>query len=140
MSFNICHCGFTQDNHSHFRHEYKETALVTKNVSDGKTKFTFSTTSFPEIKKERCSKPNCVALKGFHTQDGHPYTPETYTFREIKLALLGSEKCNKCGGTLKTHHTVGDHSFTTQVCVDKREGDKLVVFYDEDDDVKIILS
>lgn len=136
MSFYICHCGNTSDNHN-FRHPYVKTAQVILNNET----FILDANDFPVKTGTRCGKPDCTGDIGRHGTIllEHAFEPVNYTYREIKFSLPSNTRCSyeKCK-QLKDHRDVMTHHFTTKIIVNnKKEGDIVTVIDPDDEDIKI---
>lgn len=143
MSFYICHCGNTEDNH-YFRHPFQKCCLVLSQTQDGLTTFTLNADNFPLQKGEKCSTPNCTGKISIHETIllNHKYTPTSYQYREVKFSIPEGTLCcyPKCK-TLKEHSGVMTHHFTTKVIVlNKKEDDIVSIINRDDEDQKIINS
>lgn len=143
MSFYICHCGNTEDNH-YFRHPFKKCCLVVSETQDGLEKFTLNADDFPVKKAEKCSTPNCTGKISIHETIllNHKYTPVSYEYREVKFTLPKGTRCHyqNCK-TLEEHSSVMTHHFTTKVILLNKKEDDIISLVDKDDeDIKIINS
>lgn len=138
MSFYICHCGNTKDNHN-FRHPYENVAHVTYDNC-----YTIDADDFPIKTTTKCSKPNCSADRRIHGTQllEHKYEPVTYTYREIRFTLPEDTKCCKPGCViLSEHRKITSHIFSTKVYIkNQQENDKVYITDPEDEDNKIIWS
>ena len=142
MSFYICHCGNTQNNHN-FRHPYQNIANVKRDTYDTfKECFFINANDFPIKTNTRCAKPNCSANISLHGTEiiPHQYEPLEYKYRHINLTLPNDTMCNekKCK-QLKDHENVITHHFTTKVFIENLNENDIVMIHDpKDEDIKII--
>lgn len=144
-TFYICYCGNPKDSHN-FRHIYVETSKVERKEST----FYLDACKFPVKQGDKCSVPNCSALKSLHQTKvlDHEYQPEKFEYREIRLCIPKDTVCKKCSLTLEEHFVksepnknVMSHSFAVGMDVtNKKETDKLIPFDREDEDRKIIIT
>jgi hypothetical protein len=144
MSFYICHCGNTSDNHN-FRHPYVQTAEVVRDIDDECNElFLLNAEDFPLKTGIRCGKPDCTGDIGRHGTIllAHAFEPTNYTYREIKLSLPADTQCNRDNcKQLRDHGDIMTHHFTTKVVVKNKGDDDIVtVINPEDEDIKIISS
>lgn len=140
MTFYICYCGNTVDNHN-FKHRYEEKVKVLFDKSNNS--FTLNADDFPVKNKTKCSKPNCNGDIYIHETiiSGHKYEPVSYTYREIKLSLPKDTICihEKNCKILKDHKDILTHHFKTKVIVENlQENDIVNIINPEDEDIKII--
>jgi len=142
MSFYICHCGNTVDNHN-FRHPFQKLAQVTYDIDGDCNEFyVLNALDFPIKTGTRCSRANCSASVSIHGTDiiQHPYDPQTYPYREILFSLPEEAQCHhpECK-QLRDHGSVMTHHFTTKVVIENlQESDVVKIINPEDEDIKII--
>lgn len=141
--FYICYCGNTSDPHN-FRHPYTETTCVERCGST----FILDASKYPKKQGDKCSVPNCSALKSLHQTKvlDHEYKAEKFEYREIRLCVPENTVCKKCSLTLKEHFEIKekDKAMTHPFCIglqikNKEESDKIFVFDKEDEDRKIVV-
>lgn len=141
MSFYICYCGNTSENHN-FRHKYEDISQVTIDIDDdGLEFFRLDATNFPIKTKVKCDKDNCNADIGIHNTDliPHEFVPVEIKYKEINLTLPLDVQCryDNCV-QLKDHGKVNTHHFTTKVFIEnKAEQDVVNISHPEDEDIKI---
>lgn len=137
MDFYICsQCGHPENPHN-FRHKFTKT-----NFGRIGSTFCLDALSFTLKRNSKCSVPNCNALKSLHQTKilDHVYTPIDYEYREIKFSVPEQTICKKCSFSLKEHQNVMTHSFTIGVNISNLgENDKILPFYTEDEDRKILI-
>jgi hypothetical protein len=142
MSFYICHCGNTVDNHN-FRHEYKNICRVARNIDENLNEFyVLNAEDFPVKKGVKCGKKDCHSHQNVHETQilQHKFEPFDYNYREIKFTLPYDSVCNRENCViLKNHHKVLTHHFTTKITIlNKNENDLVYICDPEDEDNKII--
>lgn len=165
---NICHCGYTEDNHN-FRHSFEGKIKVRKDTIE---RFTVNALEYPLTTGEKCSFPECKTEPFGHSPVfvdvnlpmeekeklrekyrylvEHVYSPIEYKYRNIRLILSEESTCNHieydkddnfvyCGKKLKDHKGNTTHHFTTYVHIDNlSEKDKVYIEDGDDEDRKII--
>lgn len=138
MSYNICHCGNTCENHN-FRHPFQEVT----NVFFQDKHYVINASDFPVKTSTKCTAGDCVALPSLHDTLTlkHKYVPVEYTYREINFTLPIDSYCVVCNMMLKNHGKVMTHIFTVEMKIlNKEEYDKLNVIHPEDEDIKITVK
>jgi hypothetical protein len=102
MSFYICFCGYTSDNHN-FRHEYRDTVLITKK----EYRYVMNVTQYPEYTLEKCGVEQCAKPKALHGSIiNHEYVPTKMTNRKINLAVKNNMTCCVCFKPKHAHTTL----------------------------------
>ena len=144
-TYYVCKCGNTQNNHE-FRHPFENKVKVEwkkKVIKRTVEQFEIDALDFPSLVKQKCSVSNCSALASLHGKDMHTYVPEEVKYRQIKLTIPITSKCNKpeCGVSLEKHGSILTHSFTTKVVIaNKSDVDTVEIVHPDDDEIKIIYS
>lgn len=143
MSFYICHCGNTQDNH-YFRHAFEKCCLVVCEKHNDIENFILNADNYPVKTGEKCSIPNCTGKINIHETIllNHKYIPISYNYREIKFSIPKDAKCHyKNCKKLSEHSNVMTHHFTTKVTIlNKKDNDIVSLFDKDDEDIKILNS
>ena len=146
-TYYVCKCGNPQTNHE-FRHPFENTVkVIKKKVILKRTveEFHIDAEDFPFSTKTKCSVPNCSALASLHGTIviAHAYVPEEFKYRQIKLTIPLTAKCNNpdCGVSLEKHNSILTHSFATKVIItNKSSVDTVEIVHPDDEEIKIIWS
>lgn len=157
--FNICHCGFTEDNH-YFRHDFVNNTTIR---IDTIQRFSLDALTFPLKKGEKCSYQDCKIEAKLHSPIDfdpnwsqekkdkireeykciieHIYKPEEFYYREIKFVVPETAICcyKNCRVKLSQHKSIMTHHFHTLVNIENLKNiDKVFVDDGDDEDRKII--
>ena len=157
--FNICHCGFPENNH-YFRHDYTDNTTITM---DSIQRFSLDAVTFPLKKGQRCSYPDCKVDPKLHSPIDfdptwnqekkdkvreeykcileHTYKDEEYLYREIRFVVPQDATCcyKNCRVKLEEHKDIMTHHFHTYVVIDNlKDIDKVYIEDGDDEDRKII--
>jgi hypothetical protein len=132
----ICEiCGYNIEEHDRFRHSIKNKINITRTTKGLK----YNREDFEDTNNTRCSVPQCKAGKNLHETKviTHKYSPEDYTYKNIKICLPMDLPCNKCSLTFNKHIDEQTHIFECLLEVKKVDSDVLTLFHGEDEDVKV---
>jgi len=147
MSFTICNCGHTINDHN-FRHPFKDDVKVQVKYKKGKQVYIVDALDYPENVGIKCSYNQCSLLESLHQslvdalaeEKMHPFTPVQYKYRNINLVLPKNALCHTCTDnvTLEQHiklteidtNTQNSHHFSTIVVVENKDTNDKVFLSD----------
>jgi hypothetical protein len=141
MSFYICHCGYTENNH-HFKHPFEKLALVKRDLNDdGNEVFIVNSDNFLFYDSVRCKKENCILKEKLHETDivNHKYVPERFSFKKLNFALPSDAICHyKDCVSYENHKNIITHRFQTKIIFKNKNKDDIIqITNSEYDDIKI---
>lgn len=132
----ICEtCGYKVESHDRFRHQISNRIKIYKSSKGLK----YDREDFKDIHSTRCSVPQCKAGKNLHETKviTHKYSPDDYTYKDIKICVPMDLPCNKCGILFEKHIDIQTHIFECLLEVKKNDNDILTLFHAEDEDIKV---
>lgn len=142
MSFYICHCGYTENNH-YFKHSFEKIALVKRDLDEnGNEVFIVPVDNFISSNSVRCKKENCILKEKLHETDivNHKYIPEIFTFKKINFCIPSDAICHRkdCDFSYSNHKDALTHIFRTKIIFVNKQKDDMIQITDSDyEDVKI---